>query len=148
MTATNTAIEVDLYAHCKFDAHHRHQFVNGLGGSGDFERNAHLSLCPSTAKGGRISTIVPMCSHIDHSEHSVQVVVTEQGLADLRGLAPLTRARRIIETWRIQHTEIPYVGIWKMLPWATSAMICVVVRLVPELSRAWSDAAGIRSHHL
>ena len=38
-----------------------------------------------------------MCTHIDSSEHSVQVVVTEQGLADLRGLGPVQRARRIID---------------------------------------------------
>jgi len=97
--ATNTAIEVDLYGHVNSTHIMGTQIVNGLGGSGDFERNAYLSvfMCPSTAKGGRISTIVPMCSHIDHSEHSVQVVVTEQGMADLRGLAPVTRARRIID---------------------------------------------------
>jgi acyl-CoA hydrolase len=34
---------------------------------------------------------------VDHNEHSVQVVVTEQGLADLRGLGPIERARTIIE---------------------------------------------------
>jgi succinate CoA transferase len=98
--ATNTAIEVDLYGHVNSTHLFGTQLVNGLGGSGDFERNAYLSvfMCPSTAKGGRISTIVPMCSHIDHSEHSVQVVVTEHGLADLRGLSPAARARRIIET--------------------------------------------------
>jgi acyl-CoA hydrolase len=73
--------------------------MNGLGGSGDFERNAFLSvfMCPSVAKGGRISTVVPMCSHVDHSEHSVQVIVTEQGLADLRGLSPADRAQRVID---------------------------------------------------
>ena len=73
--------------------------MNGLGGAGDFERNARLSMfvCHSTAKGGRVSAIVPFCSHIDHSEHSAHVVVTEQGLADLRGLAPAARARRIID---------------------------------------------------
>ena len=97
--ATNTAIEVDLYGHANSTHVLGTQIVNGLGGSGDFERNAYLSvfMCPSIAKGGRISTIVPMCSHIDHSEHSVQVVVTEQGLADLRGLSPSARALRIIE---------------------------------------------------
>jgi len=97
--ATNTAIEIDLYGHVNSTHIMGTQIMNGLGGSGDFERNAYLSvfMCPSTTKGGRISTIVPMCSHIDHSEHSVQAVVTEQGLADLRGLAPLARARRIIE---------------------------------------------------
>jgi len=97
--AMNTAIEVDLYGHANSTHFFGTQIVNGLGGSGDFERNGYLSLfmCPSVTKGGRISTIVPMCSHVDHNEHSVQVVVTEQGLADLRGLAPVARARKIIE---------------------------------------------------
>ncbi|HEX2987124.1 MAG TPA: acetyl-CoA hydrolase/transferase C-terminal domain-containing protein, partial [Chloroflexota bacterium] len=40
---------------------------------------------------------VPMVSHVDHTEHDVQVVVTEQGLADLRGLSPKQRALQIIE---------------------------------------------------
>ena len=73
--------------------------MNGIGGAGDFERNAGLSMfvCPSIAKGGRISTIVPFCSHVDHSEHSVHIVVTEQGMADLRGLGPAERARRLID---------------------------------------------------
>jgi len=73
--------------------------MNGIGGSGDFARNAYLSffMCPSTAKQGRISTIVPMCAHVDHNEHSVQIVVTEHGLADLRSLAPKERAALIIE---------------------------------------------------
>ncbi|OJW03200.1 MAG: acetyl-CoA hydrolase [Planctomycetales bacterium 71-10] len=97
--ATNTAIEVDVYGHVNSSHFFGTQIMNGLGGSGDFERNAYLSIfmCPSFAKGGKVSTIVPMCSHVDHSEHSVQVVVTEQGLADLRGLAPLARARAIID---------------------------------------------------
>lgn len=97
--ATNTAIEVDIYGHANSTHFFGTQVMNGLGGSGDFERNAYLSvfMCPSVAKGGRISTIVPMCSHVDHSEHSVQVIVTEQGLADLRGLSPSARANRIIE---------------------------------------------------
>jgi len=97
--ATNTAIEADIYGHVNSTHIMGTKIMNGLGGSGDFERNAYLSIfmCPSTTKGGRISTIVPMCSHVDHSEHSVQVVVTEQGLADLRGLAPMARARRMID---------------------------------------------------
>ncbi|AMV36300.1 succinate CoA transferase [Planctomyces sp. SH-PL62] len=97
--ATNTAIEVDVYGHVNSSHFFGTQMMNGLGGSGDFERNAYLSLfmCPSVAKGGRVSTIVPMCTHVDHNEHSVQVIVTEQGLADLRGLAPTARARAIID---------------------------------------------------
>ena len=97
--AMNTAIEVDLYGHVNSTHFFGTQIVNGLGGSGDFERNGYLSLfmCPSVTKNGKISTIVPMCTHVDHNEHSVQVVVTEQGLADLRGLAPRARARKVIE---------------------------------------------------
>jgi acyl-CoA hydrolase len=73
--------------------------MNGIGGSGDFTRNAYLSIfiCPSSAKGGKISTIVPLVSHADHSEHSVQVIVTEHGIADLRGRSPHERAELIIE---------------------------------------------------
>jgi succinate CoA transferase len=97
--ALNTALEVDLYGHVNSTHVAGGSMVNGVGGSGDFARNAYLSvfMCPSTAKGGKISTVVPMCTHVDHNEHSVQVVVTEQGLADLRGLAPAERARRVID---------------------------------------------------
>ena len=97
--ATNTAIEVDIYGHANSTHFFGTQIMNGLGGSGDFERNAYLSIlmCPSTAKGGRISTVVPMCSHVDHTEHTVQVIATEWGLADLRGLSPIARARQIID---------------------------------------------------
>ena len=54
-------------------------------------------MTPSVAKGGAISAIVPMVSHVDHTEHDVDVIATEQGLADLRGLAPVERARVIID---------------------------------------------------
>ncbi|MGE0757993.1 MAG: succinate CoA transferase [Pirellulaceae bacterium] len=97
--AMNTALEVDLYGHVNSTHVTGCRIMNGIGGSGDFARNAYVSIfmCPSTAREGRISTIVPMCTHVDHNEHSVQVVVTEHGLADLRGLAPHERARRIID---------------------------------------------------
>jgi succinyl-CoA:acetate CoA-transferase len=72
--------------------------MNGIGGSGDFARNAYLSvfMAPSIAKGGAVSALVPMVSHVDHTEHDVMVLVTEQGLADLRGLSPKQRARQVI----------------------------------------------------
>jgi propionyl-CoA:succinyl-CoA transferase len=97
--AINTPLEVDIYGHVNSTHVCGTQMMNGIGGSGDFERNAFYSIfvCPSVAKGGRISTIVPFCSHIDHSEHSTHVVVTEQGVADLRGVGPMERARRIID---------------------------------------------------
>lgn len=96
--AMNTAIEIDIYGHANSTHLGGTQIMNGIGGSGDFERNGFISffMCPSFTKGGKISTIVPMASHVDHNEHSVQVIVTEQGLADLRGLAPEKRARKII----------------------------------------------------
>lgn len=97
--AMNTALEVDIFGHVNSTHVCGQQIMNGIGGSGDFARNAYQSIfmCPSVAKGGRISTIVPMCTHVDHNEHSVHVVVTEQGLADLRGLAPQQRASTIID---------------------------------------------------
>lgn len=97
--AMNTALEVDIYGHVNSTHVMGSAMMNGIGGSGDFTRNAYISifLTPSTAKGGKISAVVPMVSHVDHVEHSVQIVVTERGLADLRGLCPVRRARAIIE---------------------------------------------------
>ena len=125
--ATNTAIEVDIYGHANSTHFFGTQIMNGLGGSGDFERNAYLSIfmCPSAAKGGRISTIVPMCSHVDHSEHSVQVIATEQGLADLRGLSPIARARRIIDHCaHPAYRDYLHHYLERRPRWATSATTC------------------------
>jgi len=95
----NTAIEADITGNVNSTHVMGRNVMNGIGGSGDFARNAFLSIftCPSTAKGGKISTIVPMVSHLDSSEHSVQVLITEQGVADLRGKCPADRAATIIE---------------------------------------------------
>ena len=97
--AMNTALEVDIYGNVNSSHVFGTDVMNGVGGSGEFTRNGYLSIymCPSIAKGGKISSIVPMCPHIDNNEHSVQVVATEQGLADLRGLGPMQRAKAIIE---------------------------------------------------
>jgi succinate CoA transferase len=97
--AMNTAIEIDIYGNVNSSHIYGMDIMNGIGGSGEFTRNSYLSIfmTPSIAKGGRISSIVPMCPHIDNNEHSVQIVVTEQGLADLRGLGPMQRAKIIIE---------------------------------------------------
>ena len=97
--AMNTALEVDIYGHVNSTHVMGSSIMNGIGGSGDFTRNAYISifLTPSMAKGGKISAFVPMVSHVDHVEHSVQIVVSEHGLADLRGLSPVRRARSIIE---------------------------------------------------
>jgi len=97
--ACNGMIEADIYGNVNSTHVMGSRMMNGIGGSGDFTRNGYFSsfVTPSTAKGGAISAIVPMVSHVDHTEHDVDVIITEQGLADLRGLAPRQRAQAIIE---------------------------------------------------
>ncbi|MFS3130610.1 acetyl-CoA hydrolase/transferase family protein [Nocardioides sp. Bht2] len=96
--AMNGLLEADIYGNVNSTHVMGSAIMNGIGGSGDFARNAFLNffLTPSTAKNGAISAIVPMVSHVDHTEHDVHVIVTEHGLADLRGLSPRARAQRII----------------------------------------------------
>ncbi|MGI6072096.1 MAG: acetyl-CoA hydrolase/transferase C-terminal domain-containing protein [Lachnospiraceae bacterium] len=95
----NTPIEVDIYGNVNSTHVMGTNIMNGIGGSGDFTRNGGLTIfaTPSLVKGGAISCIVPMCSHIDHTEHDVMVIVTEQGVADLRWKSPRERAVEIIE---------------------------------------------------
>lgn len=97
--AMNGMIEADIYGNVNSTHVSGTAIMNGIGGSGDFARNAYISffMTPSTAKKGSISCIVPMVTHVDHTEHDVHVLVTEQGLADLRGLSPKQRAERVIE---------------------------------------------------
>ena len=95
----NTALEMDLSGNINSTHVMGSSMMNGIGGSGDFTRNAYISIftCPSVAKEGRISAIVPLVTHGDHNEHSVQVVITEQGVADMRGKSPAQRSQLIIE---------------------------------------------------
>lgn len=99
LIAMNTALECDIYGNVNSTHVNGTTVMNGIGGAADFSRNAYLSifLCPSIQKKGAISTILPMVTHTDHSEHSVKVIVTEQGVADLRNLSPVQRAKTIIE---------------------------------------------------
>lgn len=99
LVAMNTAIEADIYGNTNSTHVLGTNMVNGIGGSGDFSRSAALviMMTPSLAKGGVISCIVPHVTHVDHTEHEVHVLVTEQGLADLRGCDPREKAQRIIE---------------------------------------------------
>jgi succinyl-CoA:acetate CoA-transferase len=95
----NTALECDIYGNINSTHVCGTHMMNGIGGSGDFARNAHLSVfvTKAEAKNGAISSLVPMVTHVDHTEHDVDVIVTEHGLADLRGLAPRERARVLIQ---------------------------------------------------
>jgi|InofroStandDraft_1065614.scaffolds.fasta_scaffold27040_2 succinate CoA transferase len=96
--AMNTALEADLFGSVNSTHVLGTRMMNGIGGSGDFTRNAYLSIfsCPSVSKGGLISNIVPMVAHPDHSEHSVDIIITDQGIADLRHKDPVERAHEII----------------------------------------------------
>ena len=98
LISINTALEADIFGNINSTHVLGTKMMNGIGGSGDFCRNAYLSVftAPSTAKGGKISAIVPMVSHVDHSEHSVKILITEHGIADLRGKSPIQRAETII----------------------------------------------------
>lgn len=97
--AINTPIEFDIYGQANSTHAFGSKMINGIGGSGDYMRNAYLSIftTPSVGKGGTISKIVPMVSHADHTEHDSQIFITEYGVADTRGLAPVARAETIIE---------------------------------------------------
>ena len=97
--AMNAMIEADIYGNINSTHVMGSAMMNGIGGSGDYARNGYLSffVTPSVAKGGKVSCIVPMVSHVDHTEHDTQIIVTEQGLADLRDLSPRQRAQVIID---------------------------------------------------
>jgi succinyl-CoA:acetate CoA-transferase len=99
VVSSNGMIEADIYGNVNSTHVMGSRIMNGIGGSGDFARNAYLAIfmAPSLAQKGQISTIVPMVSHVDHTEHDVHVIITDQGLADLRGLSPKQRAKLIIE---------------------------------------------------
>lgn len=96
--AINTPLEVDIYGNSNSTHLMGSKMVNTIGGSGDFMRNAYLSIftTPSTAKNKKITRIIPMVSHVDHTEHDWHVLITEHGIADLRGLSPRERAESII----------------------------------------------------
>lgn len=100
VVAVNTVLEVDVYGHANATHVGGSRVINGIGGGGDFSRNSHCSVLVlgSTADQGRISRIVPAVSHPDYTEHDIDVVVTEHGVTDLRGLAPRERPERLIET--------------------------------------------------
>ncbi|WP_050180402.1 acetyl-CoA hydrolase/transferase family protein [Domibacillus robiginosus] len=99
LLSINTALEADIYGNINSTHVAGTKMMNGIGGSGDFARNCRTAIfvTKSTAKNGAVSSIVPFVSHVDHTEHDVDVIVTEQGYADLRGLAPRERAIVMIE---------------------------------------------------
>lgn len=98
VVALNSAIEIDIYGNANTSHAMGTKVLGGIGGGGVFTQNSQLSimLLPSETKGGVVSTIVPMVTHNDINEHDIDVVITENGVADLRGKTPVERAKAII----------------------------------------------------
>lgn len=105
MIAINSAIEVDLTGQVVADSI-GHRLYSGIGGQMDFMRGAALApegraiiALPSTAVGGTRSRIVAELqpgSGVVTSRGHVQTVVTEHGIAELRGRSIADRARALI----------------------------------------------------
>ena len=143
LIAMNTAIAVDLYG-CVNSSHiGGTRLMNGIGGSGDFARNAYVSIfmCPSTQKGGAISSIVPMVTHADHTEHDVRVVVTEWGVADLRGKGPDERVRLLIEN--CAHPDYRNI-LWDYLKIAKNGHVSHNVAAALALNTAYDREGDMR----
>jgi acetyl-CoA hydrolase/succinyl-CoA:acetate CoA-transferase len=99
VVSMNTALEFDIFGNVNSTHVMGAKMMNGVGGSGDFTQNCYLPIfmAPSTVRDHTISTLVPMVTHTDHSEHATKIFVTDQGLADVRGMSPVARARHIIQ---------------------------------------------------
>ncbi|MGM0398630.1 MAG: acetyl-CoA hydrolase/transferase C-terminal domain-containing protein [Halobacteriota archaeon] len=99
VVGVSSAVEVDIYGNVNSTHVGGSRMINGIGGSGDFFRNSLVSVValPSKLSGKDVSRVVPMTFHVDHTEHDVDVFVTEQGVADLRGRSPVERAELIVE---------------------------------------------------
>lgn len=99
VVSVNSALSVDIFGHANSTHVDGSHIINGIGGGADFTRHSPLAIIalPSMTRGST-SRIVPMVTHVDHTEHDIDVVVTEQGVADLRGLSPLERAKTLINS--------------------------------------------------
>lgn len=144
LIAMNTALECDLYGFVNSTHVNGTYMMNGIGGSGDFCRNAALSifLCPSVQKGGRISAIVPMVSHVDHTDHDVKIIVTEQGVADMRGKSPMQRARLIIDN--CVHPDYKEI-LNDYLKISTKGHICHNLKAAFALHQAFLETGDMRN---
>lgn len=98
VVAVNSGVEIDIYGNVNSTHVNGSRMLNGIGGSGDFNRNGVVSVTalPSTTAGGDISRVRPAVTHVDHTEHDISVIITDHGVADLRGLSPIERAEEII----------------------------------------------------
>ena len=103
--AINATLQIDLLGQCGSESLGQTPY-SGTGGQTDFVRAANRSrggkafiVLPSTAKEDTISRIVPVLSpgtHVSTSKNDVNYVVTEFGVAQLRGKSAGQRARELI----------------------------------------------------
>lgn len=98
LIAVNTAMDVDIYGNVNSTHIGGTHMMNGIGGSGDFATNAHTTIFMTSSQhpSGSFSRVLPMVPHVDHNEHNVDIIITEQGIADCRGKAPREKAIEII----------------------------------------------------
>ncbi len=105
LVAINATLQIDLLGQCGSESLGSVPF-SGTGGQGDFVRAANRSrggkafiVLPSTAKNDTLSRIVPVLSpgtHVSTSKNDVNHVVTEFGVAQLRGKSAKQRAQALI----------------------------------------------------
>ena len=105
MVSVNSCLQVDLQGQVVSDTIGLTQF-SGVGGQVDFVRGATMSkggrsiiAMPSTAKGGTVSRIVPVIteySAVTTTRNDVNYIVTEYGIAQLKGKTMKDRARALI----------------------------------------------------
>ena len=105
LVAINATLQIDLLGQCGSESLGSVAF-SGTGGQADFVRAANRSrggkafiVLPSTAKNDSISRIVPVLSpgtHVSTSKNDINYVVTEYGVAQLRGKSASQRARELI----------------------------------------------------
>lgn len=105
LCAINATMQIDLIGQCGSETL-GHLPYSGTGGQADFVRAANRSkggkafiVLPSTAKNGTVSRIAPVLSpgtHVTTSKNDINYVVTEYGVAQLRGKTAKQRAEALI----------------------------------------------------
>jgi acetyl-CoA hydrolase len=110
VVCVNSAIEVDLLGQVNSEVAGS-RYVGAIGGAVDFLRASvraggrSIVALPSTAKGGALSKIVPSVQRVTALRADVDVVVTEHGQAELRGVTEGERAARLIAIAAPEHRD-------------------------------------------
>ncbi len=111
--ALNSALEVDLFGQANVEWQ-AGRLISGLGGAPDFARAAKRSpggrgvlALPATARGGTISRIVPRIGAptVSIPRDDTDLIITEHGVADLRGASLEGRAKALIAIAAPEHRE-------------------------------------------